>query len=138
GAPGRTAALDLIHNGKRTTRTLKLGTVPGSKDAESASNDETGGAKLNVTVAELGPEQKAELGVDHGVLVQDVKPGAAARAGVQPGDVILQVNGKRVESVSALRKGLDALAKGQPAALLIKRGDSTLFVAVEPNAEGVG
>lgn len=138
GAPGRTASLDLIHNGKRTTRTVKLGTVPGSKDVESASNDEQGGAKLNVTVAELGPEQKTELGVDHGVVVQDVKPGAAARAGVQPGDVILQVNGKRVESVSTLRKGLDALAKGQPAALLIKRGDSTLFVPVEPNAEGVG
>jgi serine protease Do len=138
GAPGRTASLDLIHNGKRTVRTVKLGTLPGSKDVASASNDDTGGAKLNVTVAELGPEQKAELGVDHGVLVQEVKPGAAARAGVQPGDVILQVNGKRVESVSTLRKGLDALAKGQPAALLIKRGDSTLFVPVEPNAEGVG
>jgi serine protease Do len=138
GAPGRTASLDLIHNGKRTVRTVKLGVVPGSKAVESASSDDTGGAKLNVTVAEMGPDQKAELGVDRGVLVQEVKPGAAARAGVEPGDVILQVNGKRVESVSSLRQGLDTLAKGQPAALLIKRGDATLFVAVEPNGEGVG
>ena len=54
--------------------------------------------------------------------------GAAARAGIQPGDVLLAVNGKPLQSVDQLRE----LLKGHPRqiALLLRREGETVFVPV--------
>jgi serine protease Do len=55
--------------------------------------------------------------------------GPAAAAGVQAGDVILGVNNQPVKSVAQLRR---AVAKaGKHVALLVQRGDSTVYVAVD-------
>jgi len=62
------------------------------------------------------------------VLVQNAS-GAAAKAGIQPGDIILSVNGERITGVEQL-KALLAKA-GKKVAILIERGDSRLFVPVD-------
>ena len=65
---------------------------------------------------------------DEGLLVEDAS-GAAARAGIRAGDVVTAVNGKPVKSAEDLRSAA-AKAKGV-VALLVKRGDASIFVPVE-------
>ena len=76
----------------------------------------------------LTPEEQRQADVQGGVLVQNVT-GPAARAGLQPGDVVLSVNGSPVQSVEQLRN----LVKGakDEVALLVQRGDARIFVPVE-------
>jgi serine protease Do len=55
--------------------------------------------------------------------------GAAAQAGIQQGDVILQINRQPVRSGNDVRSALDK-SGGRPALLQIMRGGQTIFVAV--------
>ena len=141
-------------NGKTIERSPELPPLvaavkPGSKASFEIWRD--GGKRtLAVTVGELEPEQLAgagprgqgggETAADPGKLGLAVRPGtdglevekstgAAARAGIRAGDVVTAVNGKPVKSVAELRAAADK-AKGT-VALLVRRGDATIFVPVE-------
>ena len=132
--PGARAKLEVIRDGKPKTLELKVGALPSEEKVQLGANEPADGAGLNVTVAELTRQDKKQLGVDHGVVVKEVAAGAAARAGVRPGDVILQIDGKQVNDVAALRAAVSGLRKDKPAALLVKRGEGTLFLPLEPAA----
>ena len=54
--------------------------------------------------------------------------GAAANAGIQPGDVLLSVNGLAVNTVDQVRQVVDK--SGKSVALLIQRGDERIFIPV--------
>jgi S1-C subfamily serine protease len=74
-----------------------------------------------------------ELGVaveqgDQGLVVADAS-GPAARAGVQPGDVILAVNNQPVKSVEQLRQAVDKA--GKHVALLVQREDARVYVPID-------
>jgi serine protease Do len=66
--------------------------------------------------------------VSGGVVVQDVH-GPAARAGIRPGDVVLAVNGTRIDGVEQLKQLVSKA--GKHVALLVERGDTQLFVPVD-------
>ena len=137
-------------NGKAVDRSAELPPLvaavkPGTKANFDVWRD---GAKrtIAVTVTELKPEQVAsakptsrrgddtgKLGLalrqdDDGLVVENAS-GPAARAGIQRGDVVVAVNGKRVKSVAELRTAA-AKAKGS-VALLVKRGEQSIFVPIE-------
>ena len=133
--PGKSAKLDVIRDGKPLSLNVKVAAFPDKEGKVVADASEAKGAKLGVVVAELTPQDKQELGIEHGVKVQRVGRGAAARAGIQPGDVIIQLNGKRIDSAAMLRDEAGKLAYGKPAAMLVKRGEGTLFVPVTPEKE---
>jgi serine protease Do len=78
-------------------------------------------------VRPLTPQERKEAKVSGGLLVEDVG-GPAARAGVQPGDVILMAGGKPVRSVEDLRA---ATAGSGSVALLVQRGDARVFVPLK-------
>jgi serine protease Do len=82
-------------------------------------------SQLGLTVRPLEPEEKDRAQTAGNLVVQDVS-GPAAAAGVQPGDIILGVNGKRVKSSKELQD--DAHAAGKNVALLIQREDAQIFV----------
>jgi serine protease Do len=125
--PGATVKVEVIRKG--ATKTLSV-TVGEMKDTNVAQNDESGASqgRLGVAVRPLQPEEKRQAGVTGGLLVQNAT-GPAARAGIQPGDVILSFNGTPVTSVEELR-GLVQKA-GKNAALLVQRDNSKIFVPVE-------
>ena len=84
--------------------------------------------RLGVAVRPLTAAEKRQAEVANGLLVEQAN-GAAARAGIQPGDIILSVNGQAIDSVEQLR---GVIAKsGKKAAVLLERGDSRLFVPVD-------
>ncbi len=86
-----------------------------------------------MTVRPLTPEVARELELDgrrEGVVIQEVDPdGAAAAAGLQPGDVIVQVNGQAVKSTSELKSALGQTSD-RPALLLVARKGGESFVTL--------
>jgi serine protease Do len=80
-------------------------------------------------VQDLTAEQKDQLEVKGGVVVGAVQ-GAAAKAGIQEGDVVLAVNGEPIQSAKQFKQLIDKAAEGKPLALLIQRGENRLYVPV--------
>ena len=82
-------------------------------------------------VGDLDSEQRNQLGLEQGgVIVQEVKPGAAERAGIGPGDVILMFDNQPVSGAKQFRELLGGIEPGRSVAALIQRGDGRMFFAV--------
>ena len=114
---------------KGTARNLTVA-IGGAKDEKVAETSDAGasGSRLGVAVRALTAEERKELGKSAGVLVEQVS-GAAERAGVQPGDVVLALNGNAVKTPQELRDLVKS--SGKHAALLVQREDRQLFVPIE-------
>jgi serine protease Do len=75
------------------------------------------------------------LGLDksEGVVVTAIEPGSAAdEAGIRRGDVIVEVDRKLVRNLDEYKKAVAAIRKGRGVLFLVRRGDSTLFLALKP------
>ena len=126
--PGAKATLEVLRNGKRETLALTVGELKPEPVAKAEPQQGEGGGKLGLAVRPLSPEERKQLGGMQGVLVQQAS-GPAARAGIRPGDLITMVNGAPVKSVDDLRRAAEK-AKGT-VAVLVKRGEASLFVPIE-------
>jgi serine protease Do len=132
--PGSNATLVVIRDGAQRDVTVKLDEASTSKSArrseEPATEDK---AALGVSVAPLTPEAASRLGISKGVVVEEVNPDSrAADAGIQPGDVIQQVDRQPVESIDELRSAVRGSTK--PLLLLINREGRNVFLTVRPTA----
>jgi len=135
-APDSTVKLSVVRDGQNQTVSATLSKMPnervadaGGRDHESATSTAT--PRLGVTVA---PARDAEGAGNRGVVVTNVDPnGPAAAAGVEAGNVILDIGGKPVANRDDVVKQLqEAKAHGRGDVLLhVKAGDSTQFVAVK-------
>jgi serine protease Do len=125
-APGEKATLEVIRNGKPVTITATVGSAGAATVAEKGDSAAPA-AHLGMTLRPLTPEEREQIGVPGGLVVEEVQ-GRAAEAGIQQGDVVLSVDGKPVHSVAELR-GL-VHDHDQQVALLIQRGDARIFVPV--------
>jgi serine protease Do len=127
--PGQKATLDVWRKGKPVQITATLGNASDKvAKADKDSKSEGGGGKLGLAVRPLQPQERKEAGVPNGGLVVEDVSGPAAAAGVEPGDVILSVNGTPVSSVEQMRT---IVAKSnKSAALLLQRGEDKIFVPI--------
>jgi len=88
---------------------------------------------LGVGIQDLTPDIASAMGLDnaHGVLITDVQPdGAAQRAGVKRGDVVLEVDGKPVNSTGKMRNLIAATGANKPVMLTLQRGDKQIQLNV--------
>ena len=129
--PGTKIELKVWRDKKAREIDVTVAALKPAGDEVVAANAD-GGQKpgiLNVQVSALTPEQRAESGIESGgVLVVGVDAGPAERAGVNAGDIILQVGGKPVGSPQELAGLAKALPKGEPVPLLIQREEARLFL----------
>jgi serine protease Do len=126
-APGSTAKLEVLRDGKTERLNVTIGELKAGKVAAATPSEESHG-KLGISARPLTPEEQKQAGVTGGVYVEQ-SSGAAAEAGIQSGDVILAFNGKPVKSVEDLR---NMVAKaGKKVALLVMRDDAKIFVPVD-------
>jgi serine protease Do len=125
--PGTKATFDVWREGAKRQIPVTVGELKSEKVA-SAGGGEKASGKLGLAVRPLTAEEKKELDGVQGLVVENAA-GAAARAGIRPGDVVTAVNGKPVKSVRDLSAAVEK-AKGS-VALLIRRGEASIFVPVE-------
>ncbi len=85
-----------------------------------------------MTLSDLTEAQRKELKLSGGVFVENAQ-GAAARAGVRRGDVILAVNNQDVKSVEQFNQLLGQIDKGRIVALLVRRGANSLYIPFRPD-----
>lgn len=127
-APGTTATIEVWRNKQLKTLTVKVAELQ-TAHADTTASADAKQPKLGLSVRPLTAQEQAQAQVKQGLLVEQVAQGPAALAGIQPGDVILAVNGDQVSSVSDLRKELESTSKS--VALLVMRGDAKIYVPVK-------
>ena len=127
--PGETARLQVWRKGGTRDIEVKVGALKDEKTASNGSKD-AGEGRLGLAVRPLTQDEQRRLDGKGGLVVQNAS-GAAARAGIRPGDVVLSVNGEPVSSAEQLRS-LVAKA-GKRVALLVQRDEARLFVPVDLN-----
>ena len=119
----------------RDKKEMVLGVAVGElKDEEVvAAAPEKG--ELGLTVQRLTPPMAESLGLEKsdGVVVSAVEPGSAADdAGIRRGDVLMEIDRRPVRNLDEYRKMVAAIKKGRGVLFLVRRGESTLFLALKP------
>jgi serine protease Do len=130
------AKVEVLRQGRVDEVTVIIGELPEEGDLTAAEEPErTTANRIGLVVGDLDADQREQIGLGQGgVIVQEVKPGAAESAGIDPGDVILMLDNKKVEDAKQFGELLDSIEPGRAVAALIQRGDGRLFFAVRmPN-----
>ena len=124
----------------RKGATLDVAVVVGEMPAEKSAQNETpagkrhqagASGKLGLSLVDLTADQRKELDINSGVLVEEAF-GAAAKAGLQNGDVILSINNTEIHSVQEFNQALSRLDPKKMLALLVRRGDGSQFMTLKP------
>ena len=134
--PGAKADLQLFHDGKYKEVAVPViefqaDKVADGDEAPSAASTKT---LLGLKVSELKDAEKSELRIKGGVKV-DVAEGAAARAGVREGDVILAIANIPVTSVKEFAATIAKLDKSKPINILVRRGDAATYLLIKPSTK---
>src|SRR6185369_13949900 len=126
-SPGDKARLQILRKGDKRDVTVTLASAQDKDTRPASAHDSTQKGQLGLAVRPLTPEERSTADVPGGLLVERVS-GAAERAGVRPGDIILSANSAPMKSASQLRE----LATHAPKsiALLVQRGDARVFVPI--------
>jgi serine protease Do len=125
--PGSKVTLDIWRNGSPRQLTATIGALKDRTAAVAGDKESLGKGKLGIAVRPLTADEKRGTDLTDGLVVQDVA-GAAERAGVRPGDVILAVNNTPVKSVDQLKSLIEK--SGKTVALLVQRNDARIFIPV--------
>jgi len=136
--PGNKVAVQVWRN--KGIRDLQV-VVAELVDDRSARQARTGkpqppaASQFGMGVTDLTDAQRKELKVEGGVFVDNVQ-GAAARAGLRRGDVILAVNNQDVKTVEQFRQLMGSFDKGRIVALLVRRGGNSLYIPLRLDGNG--
>jgi serine protease Do len=131
--PGTRADMEVWRKGKNLTLTVKVGEIPTEKAAGASKKGappvpEVTNA-LGLGVVDVPADVQKKLRIKGGVQVK-VAEGAAAKAGLQEGDIVLALNDTDVTGAKQFGELVAKLDKGRAAGLLVRRGDQTQWVAV--------
>ena len=106
-----------------------LDAADGERVKTAAADAAPTGSRLGLALRPLTPDERRESQLAQGLVVEDVS-GAAERAGIERGDVLLAINGKPVQSIEQVRGVMSNRPKS--VALLVQRDGEKLFVPVTP------
>jgi len=130
--PGETAQVDVIRNGRKQTLDVTIGRLPTDDDVTDGRTDTPADSnRLGLTVAPLPKELSEKWHVRSGVMIDQVREGAGARAGLVRGDVITMLNGQQVETIEQFSRLVADLPQGRSVPLRIVRRGSPLFIALK-------
>ena len=130
---GKTVPVDILRKGAVRTLSISIGEMPQDKDEIAATPKGQAKPEVNrigLILRELTPQQKKKLNGKDGLLVVDAQ-GPAAQAGIRRGDVVLGLNNNEIQGLEQFNKQLAAVESGRTVALLVQRGDNTLYVPVK-------
>jgi serine protease Do len=120
-APGERVKLKVWRDRSERTIDAKLGAAGSDEKTLADAGADGAQGSLGLSLRPLTRDEQRQAKVDGGLVVEDVE-GAAERAGIVAGDVLLAINGKQVKSVLA--------GKPKSVALLVQREGEKIFVPV--------
>ena len=134
--PGAKAAVQLMRNKATREVALVVGEMP--DEARTAQRSQRRGApgakppsesvsRLGMTLSEPTAEQRKELKITGGILVEEAQ-GPAAKAGIRRGDILLAVNNQDVKSLEQFTQLMAQFEKGKIVAMLVRRGGNALYI----------
>lgn len=129
---GKRASVKVLRDGKTLEKTVVIERMADS--GQSTQKEASAEARFGLVVADLTKDIAARLRIQEtsGVVVTEVKPGSAAdEAGISVGDIIRQINTTPVKNTREYAKLVSSLKKGATVPFLVRRGDSSLFVALK-------
>ena len=140
--PGSRASLEVWRKGSSREITVIVGAMPedrvASRQASRGRPTEQAANRLGFVVSSLTAEQKRDMKLDHGVLVEDVRPNL--RADVRAGDVITAVTSKgqttEVRTAEQFNKLVSQPDRNVTLTLHVRRGESNVFVTVRGESGG--
>ena len=135
--PGKIVPVEVLRKGAVKNLNVGIGEMPSESVEVTQNNKPSAKAepnKIGLTLKELTPAQKKKLNGKNGLVVVE-SAGAAAQAGIRTGDVILGLNNNSTQSVEAFNKQINAVPAGKTVAVLVQRGDSTLYVPIKVSAK---
>ncbi len=135
--PGSKVGLQVWHKGNTRDLSVTVGEIPEEKTVQRSQKRgrpaEAVPNRLGLVLSELTVEQKRELKVPNGLLVEDVRNGG--RSDLRPGDVILALvhkgTGTEAKSVDQFNRLLAQLDKASTVTLLVKRGDQQTYITIK-------
>jgi serine protease Do len=125
--PGTLTKLEVIRNGTPKTLTATLGEAEAKTVAMNGDRSQQQG-RLGIAVRPLAKEEQQQASVSGGLLVENAT-GPAAKAGIQPGDIIVSANGTAISNVQQLQGVLNKAGKN--IALLVQRDNERIFIPVD-------
>jgi serine protease Do len=134
---GKSVEIEILRDGKKQNLNVVLGRQPSDGEAESGGKKGEGSGQkaagvLGLIVKNLSVEEAHRFGIKQGtgVLISRVEPGSSAEAaGIMPGDLLMEVNGKAIDSAGSYEKATSDLKKGGFVRLLVRRDNETIYVA---------
>jgi serine protease Do len=134
-APGQKVTLKVFREKKEQLVSIRIGELADEGDAQLQV--EAKDAELGLRVQRITPEAARRLGLASakGVLVVEVQPGSPADlVGIEPADVIREVNQRPVSNVKEFERATRLGRRGDRILLLVQRGDNAVFFAVKRKA----
>lgn len=133
---GETAELQVLRGGEEIELQVEIGRLPeeGSQQASAPSSDSSGpaSAPLGMMVEPLPADMADSMGVEGGVVVNNVARGAAADAGIRAGDVITEINRQKVRSAEEFREAVRSLPEGKAVSVRVVRQGRALYLVMKP------
>jgi serine protease Do len=129
---GRVVEVKVLRNGASQVFRVEIQELEDKQMAAAPSQTREG---LGLSLNEFTPELARKYGMDYepGLIILQVKDGSPAdEAGLQPGDLIKEVNRKPVRDVKTFQNILSGIKKGGAVLLRVKRGGNSLFVSIRP------
>jgi serine protease Do len=136
---GSTVTVKVVRDGQEKSFDVELARRSDDEDAAAVEDsDPIQPFKLGITVQDLTKElaERMRVEADGGVLVTEVESGSVAdKAGIQRGDIIVEVNKEEVEKIDDFRAVLKKSKKDEKLLFLVKRGQGNRFIVVTPEKE---
>jgi serine protease Do len=129
---GREVPISIVRDGKPLKLTAKVGEQ--AETREAAAKPERAPAKLGLSVEPVTPRLAREMKLKdtQGVIVRAVEEDSpAAEAGIQAGDVIVEVDRHTIRNADDMRRRHEDHAKGTPVLMLLHRGEGSIFVTID-------
>lgn len=136
--PGAKVSIQVWRKGVTKDLTVVIGEIPDEKIAtrngKSIKPAEAAADRLGLVVSELTAEQRRELKVNGGLVIEDIR-GNAARADLRPGDIILALISRGVSTdvrtVDQFNRLLSQFEKSANVTLLVRRGEMQTFITIK-------
>ena len=136
--PGSKSTIQVFRRGATRDLSVTVAEIEPERSRRAAAPDNRPApaaapavSALGLTLANLSDEQKRELKIKGGVRVESAD-GAAARAGLREGDVLLSIGNVEIDDAKQFEAAVAKLDKGKPLSVLFRRGDWAQYAVIRP------